>query len=407
MDKIPAAAKDGRSEPLTRDEIGPLHLEVVRFVDDICSVIAQFGNRCQDHLSRVRHIIRRGFGNQGLNLVKQGEEGEPSNFKHAFGVVVDALERTLQAPWSKMCKLHDLVINFVNGSEQELEYGQVTKIRGVANHVLFCAPGQARQLMPRLDAMLSDASNFMDAQGHIPLECHPSPQLQGETRAQGFTMLRRVLNLVLRLALIDRGKLFRITFEMAQPRWVRESWPGKEGPEARVDFLMDASGTGLYLIDLATGEEIRVRFSEAEQELFNKWEREHDVTDINQRETLSELFGAVLCGRHHPRKMINMINDNTSAESWTCYSRHSHARIDHILSILGLCELLLRQTIVGSRVTTDRNFADTGTRDDKQSDYVVGIKELEKKHGWKAKEVANEETMPHWTAPNNSDRVSL
>ena len=151
---------------------------------------------------------------------------------------MDALERTLQAPWSNMCKLHDLVINFVNGSEQELEYGQVTKIRGVANHVLFCAPGQARQLMPRLDAMLSDASNFMDTQGHIPLECHPSPQLQGETRAQGFWRLRRVSNLVLQLALIDRGKLFRITFEMAQPRWVmiRESWPGKEGPEARVDF---------------------------------------------------------------------------------------------------------------------------------------------------------------------------
>ena len=41
-----------------------------------------------------------------------------------------------------------------------------------------------------------------------------------------------------------------------------------------------------------------------------------------------------------------------------------------------------------------------GTRDDKQSDYVVGIKELEKKHGWKAKEVANEETMPHWLRVN-------
>ena len=93
---------------------------------------------------------------------------------------------------------------------------------------------------------------------------------------------------------------------------------------------------------------------------------------------------------------MKMINNNTSVESWTCYNRQSHARIDHILSILGLCELLLKQTIVGLRVSTDMNFADTGTRDDKQTDYLVGIKELEEKHGWKAKEVANEETMPKW-----------
>ena len=65
MEKVPAAAKDGRSESLTRDEIGPLHLEVVRFVDDICSVVAQFGNRCQDHLSSVRNIIRNVLKTKG------------------------------------------------------------------------------------------------------------------------------------------------------------------------------------------------------------------------------------------------------------------------------------------------------------------------------------------------------
>ena len=63
-----------------------------------------------------------------------------------------------------------------------------------------------------------------------------------------------------------------------------------------------------------------------------------------------------------------------------------------MLSLLGLSETLLRQTLFGSRVKTGDNFADFGTRKDKKEEYQRGIAELERKHGWKATKVE----VPHW-----------
>ena len=58
------------------------------------------------------------------------------------------------------------------------------------------------------------------------------------------------------------------------------------------------------------------------------------------------------------------------------------------MSGIGLSELLLKQSVVGFRVRTSENFADTGTRMlTRSQDFRTGLRELEIKYGWKAKQV--------------------
>ena len=367
--------------------IGPTHPQSGRFVDDVFSSIAMYGDRCGDHLRRVRLAMTSLMGPGGINEDKMDEEGLPSNFKHAFGVVLDAVDRLVMAPWSKIVKLHDLAVDYVNGIVPHLTLSHVEEIRGVAHHVLFSSPGLGRFVLPRLDACLSDAYRQYPGLQHPPNSCIPSPRLAGESEEQGHAMLRRSLNLLLRLSTLEKGKLIRISFEMALDPDLRMTWPGKEGPDSLVHFLMDASGTGLFLIDLATGRFIKLKFTEAEQQLFNAFELGEGAVNISHRELLSELFGVILLGPEHAGKLINLINDNTAAEGWTTRSRHRHAKVDQVLALLGLSETLLKQTLVGSRVKTKANFADTGTRDDLREEFERGLKELEQKYGWTAQEV--------------------
>ena len=52
------------------------------------------------------------------------------------------------------------------------------------------------------------------------------------------------------------------------------------------------------------------------------------------------------------------------------------------MSVIGLFELTLKLTVWGSRVKTDENVADIGTRLEKPSqDFVKGLRELEQEHG--------------------------
>lgn len=373
--------------------VGATHPPVNRFVDDTLSIMAMFGRRSDDHLARLRRIITSLLGPGGLNTEKEDEVGKPSAFKHAFGVVIDSVERLFMAPWSKLCKLHHAAEEFLTSTAARLTYSQLTMIRGVTRHTLICAPGLNRLILPRLDAGLSDAGSKHAgrAQG-VPDDYQPSFALKGETMEEGDAMLRRALGLVLHLASIERGKLFRCTPETLLPRSIRETWPGREGPEAKISMIMDASKTGLYLIDLSTGRYVQTRLTEAERRLFNSFEDGEHATTINLWELLSELFGVVLLGPEHAGKLVDMVNDNTAAENWTRNNHHACARVDQVLSVLGVYELCYRMTITGSRVKTEENFADTGTRDDLKVQYVEGLAELEKRYGWTATQV----TIPHF-----------
>ena len=382
---------------------GELHPEVCRFVDDVLSIIAMLGTRCSEHLQRLRGLIVSLLGPEGINLAKQGEEGLPSNFKHTFGVVVDCTRRLMMAPWSKIVKLTNLARDYVNGKQAALTLSEVEKIRGVAQHVFLCAPGLGRMLLPRLDAALSHAHRMHPGQGHPPPLCCPPPHLVGETPEQGHERLRKVLNFVLRLSLIGKGKLLRSSFEAMLPREIRTTWPGREKPSTLVHFLMDASKDALFLIDLRTGRFLQTSLTSSEKELFNNFEEGDAATTINQWELLSELFGIVLLGPEHAASIIDMINDNTAAENWTRRNRHRNAKVDQVLSIIGLSELMLKQTVVGSRVNTKENFADTGTRMITRSqDFVKGLKALEEQYGWKARRVE----IPEWLRVMGWDALS-
>jgi len=382
---------------------GELHPEVCRFVDDVLSIIAMMGTRCADHLKRLRGLIVSLLGPGGLNLAKQGEEGLPSNFKHTFGVVVDCVRRIMMAPWSKIVKLTNLSRDYVNGISDTLTLAEVEKIRGVAQHVFLCAPVLARMLLPRLDSALSHAYRMHPGGGHPPPLCKPSPCLAGETPQEGHDRLRKVLNFVLRLSLIEKGKLLQSKFEAMLPREIRTTWPGQENQDSLVHFLMDASKDALFLIDLRTGRYIQTSLTAGEKELFNNFEEGTAATTINQWELLSELFGIVILGPLHASCIIDMINDNTAAENWTKRNRHRNAKVDQILSVIGLSELLLKQSVVGSRVRTSENFADTGTRMlTRSKDFLTGLKELEAKYGWKAKQVK----IPAWLRSMGWDALS-
>jgi len=382
---------------------GDLHPEVCRFVDDVLSIIAMMGTRCADHLQRLRGLIVSLLGPGGLNLTKQGEEGLPSNFKHTFGVVVDCVRRIMMAPWSKIVKLTNLARDYANGKQATLTLSEVEKIRGVAQHVYLCAPGLARMLLPRLDAALSHAHRLHPGGSHPPPHCKPSPSLAGETAEEGHDRLRKVLNFVLRLSLIGKGKLLQSSFEAMLPREVRTTWPGQEDSSSLVHFLMDASKNALFLIDLRTGRYIQTDLTDSEKALFNRFEEGTAATTINHWELLSELFGIVILGPQHFSCIIDMINDNTAAENWTKKNRHKHAKVDQVLSIIGLSELLLKQTVVGSRVRTKENFADTGTRMKTRSqDFLKGLQELEVKYGWTARQVK----IPPWLRSMGWDALS-
>ena len=293
------------------------------------------GNRCADHCARVRSLITALFGVEGLNLEKEAEVGLPSSFKHAFGIVIDTVQRLAGTPWSKIVKLFLLVQEFMEEPSAEMDYEMLCKVHGSTRHCTTCANGLDRMLLPRLEAGLANA--FRQHPGevkHIPKTTVPSFALTGETQAEGKLMLRRAFNTFFRMASLDKGKLFRKTPEMLLPTHERQTWPGREGPENKVRAVMDASGTAMLLIDMKTLKRIRRPLTEEERKLFNAFEQGAGATNINLYELLIELFYGVKIAPEHVGKIVSLGNDNTAAEHWTNRNHHRHARVDYVLSVL-------------------------------------------------------------------------
>ena len=57
-------------------------------------------------------------------------------------------------------------------------------------------------------------------------------------------------NFILRLALIEEGKLFRAKYEAVLPMSLRLTFPGNKTSEDFVQFVMDASGKKAFGIDM-------------------------------------------------------------------------------------------------------------------------------------------------------------
>jgi hypothetical protein len=379
------AAAERPTGPEAERLLGLTHPEVARFVDDFLSVIGMFGDRHLDHMGRLEAILQGLLGEEGVNRKKMGEEGEATNFKHAFGVVLDLCRRKMGAPWAKIVKTHALVIDFVEGRAPAPDAGTTASVRGLLQFVLQCAPGMGRTLLARLNMADGEIERVRLKRPRDWKSHQPSFAFKGESREQGEEMLRRSLSLFLRFAAIQKGKLYWSSLEAMLPPHIRTSCPGKESEKNFKKFVMDSSGVSLYAICLATMKQLKYEFSEGEQEVFNKFEEmgEH-ATTINHRELLTELFIAIKMGPEFPGDLLQMINDNTAAENWTRKSKHDHARVDQILSVIGVLETVFKFKLWGERVTSEDNFADGPTRKEKSAEHEAALAALEDKMGQKS-----------------------
>lgn len=359
---------------------GPTHPEVARFVDDYLSITAMVGNRGPDHMERLRQLIRSLFGPGGLNEEKDEVTGGLSSLKQSFGVVLDTVERKIKRQWSKVAKAFDLCSEFINEQAAGLSQNQTEVLRGVLQHVLTPAPALQRLVMPRLDAGLAS----FDPSRRDP-KALANFRLKGETKEQGTSMLRFSLRLLFALSNIDQGKLLEVSPEALLSRGARTAWPGRETPEDLISILMDASGESLFVLDLSDGEHVLVHFTEEEKALFNHFDDEYGTT-INIMELWSEAIAVVMFGPKHTGKILAMVNDNTSAQSWTDRSRHRHSRVDQILVMVALSELMFKQTVWGERVPSEINFADIPTRKERQGEFEEGMAKLAQDYGWPTKQ---------------------
>ena len=99
--------------------------------------------------------------------------------------------------------------------------------------------------------------------------------------------MRIICNLFIRLSIIHEGELLQVPLEAALPRPIRLTFPGAEDPSNRVRMVMDASGTGYFVLDLSTGRYLWEEFTEAENFWFNKFESGADATIINKVQWLT------------------------------------------------------------------------------------------------------------------------
>ena len=193
-----------------------------------------------------------------------------------------------------------------------------------------------------------------------------SPQLKGEkTAAEAWERFRRAWNLVLRLALIEDGKLFRAKYEAVLLMSLRLTFPGKETSDNFVQFMMDASGKKAFGICMKALWYVQETFTEEENgrcNIFEK-EREADSTTINHREHVVLAWMLSGPGVLHPGKTIDHAVDNVAAEGMTNSQRYWSVKDEQAGASIGFQELLLQQTASSSRVASIANFTDYFTRD--------------------------------------------
>ena len=113
-----------------------------------------------------------------------------------------------------------------------------------------------------------------------------------------------------------------------------------ETADNHVQFVMDASGTGYFIIDLSTGRYLWEEFTEGENFWFNRFEEGENATIINQREYLTEFRGAVALGVHHPGKLIDYLNDNQGAVANTQKPQCGSHKDELTSSMLGIVQVL-------------------------------------------------------------------
>ena len=211
---------------------------------------------------------------------------------HAFGPIFDTLERTISAPWSKLLKLARLAQPLVEGTTKTLTADEVYTLNGVYRWLVITQAQLLPLLTPRFNKVLEETSGLG---GRALRGKEVSPRLDYETDEQGWSEFRRALELVCRLALIDRGSMFGVNYEKALPLSYRRTFPGQETSSVVKTISVDASGVAMFGFNHDTGEYFHHRFDESDQELFNQ---------PKTRRTCKEYVGKCLHSVHSTKSKL-------------------------------------------------------------------------------------------------------
>ena len=375
---------------------GDKHPPAVRFVDDILTMASHHGNRSEDNTQRIVDIFTQLLGPGGINLIKQGEEGKPQNFKYVFGGLLDITRRTIRVPGAKLQKVFDLMESFLRRKTLAITCHLAQQVRGVIGAFALCCRPLATLILPRLDRITANAAIAHPQLASPPRDFVAAPAFRHETDEEAWKAFRFNIDLFFRLAgLADedgrQGVLLRSTVEGALPLPSRLVYPGKETRECHRVFCSDAAkefGSGWCM---KTGRYVQFPFTQKEQLLFNKW-NDPDCVTINHREHLLTLFLMILLAPEHPGSVICMLLDNEAAEyaqrRQTTGSRHD----EQIMATMAVVALLFGITVYGARVTTASNFTDAFTRPDLKCDAEEFIAKFEAHTGIKPVKV----DIPDW-----------
>ena len=375
---------------------GADHPDSARFVDDVMSVVAHHGDRAEDHKSRLVGIIQKLFGPEGINLEKQGLEGTMENFKYAFGALLDLQKREVKVPGAKLKKAFDLAEEFLTQRCKAFSCGVAQKLRGVLGSITCWCPPMSALVLPRLDAIASNAAKAHPQVPTPPPDFIASPAFSDEqgSESDAWESLRLCLDFFFRLASIRDGALMRVSFEGGLPLLDRLTFPGKETKEYHSHVVSDAARGAVAGFDMQNGLYYTHLLSEGEQEVFNSWDTldKNEQVSINQLENLANLFSALLLCPHHPGGIQCLVQDNTASENMQLKRTHRTRKDEQIGAVMALVSLIFSTHLYGARVNTEDNPADFFTRSKLSSEAEKFLVDFEVKTGIKPVKV----DIPDW-----------
>jgi len=371
-------------DPQTDGDVPP---SCNRCTDDTLHPVAFRGNRQQRYAEGFRKLMQIWAGFTSVNAEKDAESGAFSNYQHGFGSLIDMVRRRMSTPFSRLCRVEDAVVSFIEDESRRLTAEEVPKIRGSMSSILNKAPALGSLVLPRLDAMLGDMARKFGERA--PPTYEPNPALDGEQEDVAVALFRLGMEVCWRFVTMDQGAHMWRTFEQMLPSTYRDSFPGMEDPDSVVFFESDASGDGIGFFDPNRGVFLQVWLTPEEKAAFNAFEREDKGIHISNLEFLGPVWGIPMRALHYPwckraiarqdnQQVVSGINNETSA---------NYRNLEAII-FLGLFQYFSGIDVEAVYVETEANVrADPLSRKAKQKEWQTQKKEWEKLHGQEVREL--------------------
>ena len=392
------------------EQDGDFTTTIGRCTDDTLHILAQRGDRPTRWMEMFKKNMKICAGDAANNDEKEAEAGGMTNWQHAFGSLFNSQKRTISVALSRLCRLEDLILPYVDDRTRKFTFEEVQHTRGSCYSVFAKAPQLGEMVLPRFDAMLSDAATRYGEQ--VPKDFQPSPALTGETEEQGHAMLHISLEMAWRLAICGDtpGEYMYRTFEQCLSAPYRSCFPGKEKSYQRQFFESDCSGTGYAFFDYQLGIAYRHEFTSEEQAAFNDFDREDGGVVVSNGEYLPPTQCIPLTMfLHQDLTWATNRQDNLQVKSGLCGFGTNNAKSMDALSYIRGVSFISGIDIDADYVRSKDNIrTDAGSRTDLLKEWDRLIAEWEQTHGRKVEylQVPPELTdISHWV--NRDSSLSL